>query len=524
MTKHKVLIVCTHLRPGRLKRRSSYVMQTLSGLHIASLIDPLQFDIRLHHEDWHGPYDTAKPEPFQLVLLTGLQPDFDRMRQLAYHFKRQGALVVAGGSVCTLFPEFAVRFFDVVCAGGVECVVDVVADYLRGRPKPIYRSAIARIRAFPVNYAHFARNGVNPSMHLIESSRGCSFKCTFCTMPSEVGAHAVHSLTALRRSLDSALATAPLLSFRRWWPVVLLLDNNFSDNRAHMLAVCDLLRTNRKIRGWGALVTQNVLRDRQLIRRLAESKCNGLFVGVESLDHELLRRHNKTQNLGKTNVVDDILFAESLGIGVTYGLLFDPEHQTAQQMTAQISEIAAHPLLPMPTYISLIAPLAGTAKFWSDIQSRKLAANLRLRDLDGETLAYARIADEPAQVVDFAERIFRRPWEIVRRRQILLKTLRRIARSGTLNPIRWFFIASANLHCFVWSTAELSVKRNYRAGEEVLDPQYSEFPDDISDEDRQRYFEPIRLTDGAGEPAMWLVPYLAEHTSAARASLAIPAP
>src|ERR1700738_555038 len=108
--KLKALVVCTHLRPGRNKRSSRYVMQPISGLHVASLIDRNHFVVRLHHEDWHGPFDTSNCGRYCLVFLTGLQADFDRMRQLAYYFRLSGAIVVAGGSVCSSFPEFATRF------------------------------------------------------------------------------------------------------------------------------------------------------------------------------------------------------------------------------------------------------------------------------------------------------------------------------------------------------------------------------------------------------------------------------
>ena len=106
-------------------------MQPISGLHVASLIDPQRFDVRLYHEDWHGPFNPFQAEKYDLVFLTGLQPDFDRMRQLAYFFRRTGAKVVAGGSVCTMFPEFAAQYFDAVCAGGVDSVRQVVADFER---------------------------------------------------------------------------------------------------------------------------------------------------------------------------------------------------------------------------------------------------------------------------------------------------------------------------------------------------------------------------------------------------------
>src|ERR1700680_2559612 len=114
LARRRVLVVCTHLRPGRDKRRSRYFMQPIAGLHIGSLIDQKMFDVCLHHEDWHGPLDPAACAGYSLVFLTGLQVDFDRMRQLAFFFRRSGAAVVAGGSICTSFPEFAAQFFDAV--------------------------------------------------------------------------------------------------------------------------------------------------------------------------------------------------------------------------------------------------------------------------------------------------------------------------------------------------------------------------------------------------------------------------
>jgi hopanoid C-2 methylase len=507
--RRRALVVCTHLRPGRDKRRSSYLMQPIAGLHVGSLIDQKQFDVRLHHEDWHGPFDPADCAGYDLVFLTGLQVDFDRMRQLAFYFRRSGATVVAGGSICTSFPEFATQFFDVVCAGGVDSVPSVVADFLSGSLKPIYRSAVTNISSYSIDYSLLTKNGINPSVHLIESSRGCTFKCTFCVIPAEAGAHAIYDIRALSEAIDSAISTSPRFSFRRWYPILMLLDNNFSDNQAHMLQVCELLRTHPKIRGWAALVTQNVLHDRKLVRHMAASKCVGLFAGLESFDPALLRRYKKTQNLSRRfNIIDDIAYAEGLGISITYGYLFDPRHQTAKEMERQIKEIAQNPLMPMPVYLSAVAPLAGTASFWDDLGSMALAPNLRLRDLDGETIGYAKLADRPEILASFLEKLFRRPWTVVGRLRILTKTLMRIARARSINPIRWYIIGSANLHSFVWSRGTPSQARSYLAGTDTLDPQYFERPADLTEEDRQRYFEPIQLTDAAGEAADWLKPYV----------------
>ena len=180
-------------------------------------------------------------------------------------------------------------------------------------------------------------------------------------------------------------------------------------------------------------------------------------------------------------------------------------------MKRQICAIAEHPLIPMPIYMSVVAPLAGTESFWDDLNAGRLAPHLRLRDLDGETIAYSQLADRADDIVDFVERIFRRPWTVVGRVGILFKTFRRLVRGQTLNPVRWYFAAAANLHCFVWSRATPSQARSYMAGSDTLDPQYFERPDDLTDQDRATYFEPIYLTDAAGGPCGWLKRYVPQR-------------
>jgi radical SAM superfamily enzyme YgiQ (UPF0313 family) len=266
-------------------------MQPLSGLHVASSAKSVGCRVQLHHEDWHGPYDTSQCVRYDLVFLTGLQADFDRMRQLSFFFRRMGATVVAGGSICTLFPEFAASFFDVVCAGGVDAVSSVIDDYRAGELKTIYRSASYRISAYDVDYSIFRDSGISTTSHLIEASRGCSFRCSFCVIPAEGAKHANFRLEAIRRTIDNAIVSSPLLSFRRWCPTIFFLDNNFSDDRNAMLQLVDLLRGDRRIYGWAALVTQNILHDRPLLERLASSKCRALFIGLESLDPAFLRRY-----------------------------------------------------------------------------------------------------------------------------------------------------------------------------------------------------------------------------------------
>lgn len=507
--RRRALVVCAHLRRDRSKRASRDFLQPITGLHIGSLIDPERFDVELYHEDWHGPYDTSRPARFDLVFLTGLHADFDRMRQLSFHFRRAGAVVVAGGSICTLFPEFAARFFDAVCAGGVDSVGDVVADFEANRLRRIYRSPQGRITPYRLDHRLFARAGIDPPLHLLEASRGCSFRCRFCVLPAEGADHAAYGLDAVADAIDDSIATSPRFGLRRWCPTLYFLDNNFSDDRGHMLRLCDMLREHRRVRAWGALITQNVLQDRETVLHLARSKCRALFVGVESLDREFLRRHNKKQNLSRgQDVIEDMLFAERQGILVTYPYLFDPRLATVAEMERQVAALTEVPGLPLPGFFSLISPLAGTASFWDSMAAGELRPNLLLRELDGETIAYAALRDPPERVAEFVRTMSTRPWAWVPPAKLLGMTLRRLWNARGRDVVHWYAVVLSSLRVFDTARAyRADLPRTYLGGTDRLDPQYGEHPPDISAADRETYFEPIRLTDAHGGMADWLRPY-----------------
>jgi hypothetical protein len=53
--------------PGRIKRRSTHLMQPIAGIHIGSSMDRRRFDEELYHEDWSGPLETARGSKNKVV-------------------------------------------------------------------------------------------------------------------------------------------------------------------------------------------------------------------------------------------------------------------------------------------------------------------------------------------------------------------------------------------------------------------------------------------------------------------------
>jgi hypothetical protein len=177
-------------------------------------------------------------------------------------------------------------------------------------------------------------------------------------------------------------------------------------------------------------------------------------------------------------------------------------------MERQVAALAAVPGLPLPGFFSLVSPLAGTASFWESMAAGELRPGLLLRELDGETIAYAALRDPPERVAGFVRTLSTRPWTWIPRSRLPGMTLRRLWNARGRGLVHWYAVVLSSLRVFGTAHAyRADLPRSYLGGADRLDPQYGEHPADISAADRETYFEPIRLTDARGEMAGWLRPY-----------------
>ena len=507
-SKPNVMVVCAHLHGDRTPKSDRDFMQPSAGLHIASLIDPDQFNVSLYHEMWHGTLDVSTITKIDLVFLTGLQKDFDRMRQLAYFFKRKGATIVAGGSICTLFPEFACQYFDVVSVGTVDAVAAVLRDYLAGNLKKVYCSTEMTSNPYRVRYQQLTESGIITPIHLIEASRGCNFKCDFCIIPAEKSRHQIYGVDHVLQGIRDSIAAAPRLSLKRLYPVVWFIDNNFANNLDYTRELCAALKAEPQLKGWGALVTSDVLSNKELIRLMADSKCRMLFTGLESLDPEFLTRHRKYQNLKNSDSLSDkVRYAYSNGILVIYGYLFDPRISDVGDMRRQLNDIL-HAGFSFPNFLSYVSPLLGTPLFWEAAEKGQLRPGLRIRDLDGQCIAYKNCLNTDKELEDFSSLLFKDIMallDIAQYHKVFLTILFQLI---FCHPILWYlhYKNHYRIRSLIKKRSK-KVPRNYLGGQDVLDAQYNDYPQNITIEERQRYFDPIIVIEDNGDLAAWLLPY-----------------
>ncbi|MFH2007464.1 MAG: radical SAM protein [bacterium] len=208
-----------------------------------------------------------------------------RAFELARSFRLRGIPVILGGTFPTVAPELVAPHCDSVVVGELEGqAAELVGDARAGRLKPRYQAET------PPSLAHTVR----PDFSLLRSdrylrfnfplevSRGCRFRCTFCTTHTLFPKPRTRSLADIERDLG-----------QHDHGQVELIDVNFLNDPAFFKQVVPLLGA-ADIPGWfGQTTVWDLADDPALPELFAASRCRALFVGLETVTQEGLRSLHK---------------------------------------------------------------------------------------------------------------------------------------------------------------------------------------------------------------------------------------
>jgi radical SAM superfamily enzyme YgiQ (UPF0313 family) len=121
---------------------------------------------------------------------------------------------------------------------------------------------------------------------LVETGRGCKFPCDFCAVQT------FFQRTARHRPIDAIVAEiAELKTEKR---LFFFVDDNFAADLSFARELAEAL-TPLGIR-WVTQMSINAAHDDALLATLARSGCQGVLIGFESLDENVLRAMRKTFN------------------------------------------------------------------------------------------------------------------------------------------------------------------------------------------------------------------------------------
>jgi radical SAM superfamily enzyme YgiQ (UPF0313 family) len=144
-------------------------------------------------------------------------------------------------------------------------------------PSPAYHLAV-----MPDIEEYFSHSRSLPLL----TSRGCPFKCAFCsTSKLHHRKYRARSVTAIVDEMEAMIATYSVDNFR-------VTDDLFTQNAERAKAICfEIIRRKLNIK-WGCSARVDTITP-DLLRIMKNAGCEGIFLGVESLDDAILARIQK---------------------------------------------------------------------------------------------------------------------------------------------------------------------------------------------------------------------------------------
>ncbi len=204
----------------------------------------------------------------------------------------------------------------------------------------------------------------------IEFSRGCPWDCSFCSAWTFYGRS--YRLMSPERVVED------LASIRE--PGVFIVDDVAFIQQRHGLAVGEAI-ARKGIRKEYYLETRGdvLLRNKEVFQFWKKIGLVYMFIGLEAIDDEGLRKFRKRVSLGKN--FEALEFARSLGIEVAINLIADPDWD--EQRFATIREWCLE--IPEIVNISINTPYPGT-ETWFTEQRRLNTRDYRLFDIQHAVL------------------------------------------------------------------------------------------------------------------------------------------
>jgi len=484
------------------------ILQPQIGPLIAALL-PADAIVEVINDTWKDP-DWGKN--YDLVFLSCMQSDFDRTRKIARYFSNRGAKTVLGGAMASSFPKICSPYFDAVVVGDPEDTVpQIYQDAKNGILESIYRSTGYSPDKVPTPKTKLAANQQQFPVAL-EATRGCPFVCDFCGLTG-LGTR-FKTLPVTKVSSDILAIKRDLKDMVPKWrqKMVMFYDNNLAGNLGYFRQLCDEL-TPLKI-SWGTCLTFNVLTKRDLLKKMYESGCRTVFVGLESFNQDAITDFKKNQN--RLSHVQRVLEdARNEGVLVTAGLMLSPLHDDVEYIRSipkRLKESGLH----VPAFICIETAIPGTPLFYRMANSPEpsLMPNTSLHDYNAYTLVIRPAKASIEEFVAAYHDAIRGSYSISQRLFKLLDDLPRFIRRGA------WYTALIDVFGTMTSTTPIVPGRTYVPETDILPPEHIPFEaSDFADEaERIAFMKPTPVTDEHGRILpMWAQsesPYLESSVDA----------
>ena len=159
------------------------------------------------------------------------------------------------------------------------------------------------------------------STHIVMTSRGCPWQCTFCGAETTWGrGFRGRSVPKVLDDISHALERLPVKMLQ-------IKDDTFTANKRRALDICNGIRERGLEFSWSCDTRVDVLTD-ELLRAMRLAGCQRLSLGVESGSAEILKNINK--KITVEQILRSTALAKSYGIQVRYYMMLGNRGETLE--------------------------------------------------------------------------------------------------------------------------------------------------------------------------------------------------
>lgn len=225
----------------------------------------------------------------KLVAITCYTSNAYEAYKIAKGFKKHGSKVIMGGPHVTYLPEEALEYCDSVVIGEAEGIWrQAVEDYENGCLKKTYSGGGMEDYHKGV-HEELLRSEPGVVSEFIETTRGCKFHCSFCTIPS------LNNGRVRTKPIPEVVEL--IKKIRGKFRIISFLDNNIYNDPAYATELFKALKP-LKVK-WQTFCTIDIAKNEKAVKLAKEGGC-----GLLTFGYEISEKSEERNQKGKFSMAD----------------------------------------------------------------------------------------------------------------------------------------------------------------------------------------------------------------------------
>jgi len=378
---------------------SAFPLPRLGALILGTMMKERGWDVEVYVEDLRRiDYDAVAGA--DLVGISTITSTAPRAYAIADKVRAMGRTVLMGGPHVTFLAEEALGHADFVFRGEGERPLTAFVDAWEsgldpsGTPNLSFRAADGRVVHNPllpmerdldsIPYPDLSLLKPDPRRRKfqppipVQTSRGCPFACSFCSVTGMFGKKYRF------RSTENVIEE--LRRYDRAKNAVFFYDDNFAADRDRTKELLEAMIREGFRFPWTTQVRADLARDTELVRLMKEAGCHTVYIGFESVNPRSLDGMKKKQTVADLVRAARVLRRHKINIHGMFVLGFDQDDWPSVKETVKFAKRSRL----STTQFLILTPLPGSEFY------EKMAATKRLLFRDWSLYDAHHVVFEPA--------------------------------------------------------------------------------------------------------------------------------